>query len=261
MSSSFAFLSSGMDWEIFPILVVFMGYFILGLAGFGSALIIVPLLAWDWPLSFVVPLVLLIDIPAAILHTGLNFRQVMWRELPPLLPSVFVGALVGMGLMRWTQGEWLLLLLGGYIIFIGWRGLQGSAVAVQLNPNARHLSGFAMGLVETMFGTAGPVVMSWLSQRLSDPFLIRATMPMAIIGLSSIALGMVGASGGLDEIALWKTLLGLLPFALAGVWLGHQISQRISAGVLRPFIYGFLCTSGFVLCARALRELGAFFVF
>lgn len=248
-----------MDLSLYAAAVVLLGYFVLGTAGFGSALIIVPLLAWDWPLAFVVPLVLLIDIPAAVLHTGLNFRQVMWRELPPLLPSVLVGALGGMGLIHMTQGEWLLLFLGGYVIFIGWRGLQGASIAVQLNPNARHFAGFAMGLVETMFGTAGPVVMSWLSQRLSDPFLIRATMPMTIIGLSSIALGMVGVSGGLSDASIWSVLLGLLPFALGGVWLGHQFSLRMSAAVLRPFIYGFLCLSGFVLCARALRGFTYFF--
>jgi uncharacterized membrane protein YfcA len=242
-----------MDITWFPMAAVLTGYFVLGTAGFGSALIIVPLLAWDWPLAFVVPLVLLIDVPAAILHTGLNFRQVMWRELPPLLPSVLVGAMVGLGLTYWTQGEWLLLLLGAYVVLIGCRGLQGAAIAVQLKPQARHLAGFAMGLVETMFGTAGPVVMSWLSQRLSDPFLIRATMPMTIIGLSTIALAMVGVSGGLSDAKIWTALLVLLPFAFCGVWLGHQLSLRMSALVLRPFIYGFLCLSGFVLCARALR--------
>jgi uncharacterized membrane protein YfcA len=241
--------------SFFAMSVVFMGYFVLGTAGFGSALIVVPLLAWDWPLAFVVPLVLLIDVPAAMLHTGLNFRQVMWKELPPLLPSVVVGALVGIGLIHWTQGDWLLLLLGGYVIFISWRGLQGAAVVAQLNPSARHFAGFAMGLVETMFGTAGPVVMSWLSQRLSDPFLMRATMPMTIIGLSSIALAMVGASGGLSEARIWTALLGLAPFAFGGVWLGHQFSLRMSATLLRPFIYGFLGLSGCVLCARALRGL------
>ena len=249
-----------MELSLHSMTVVLLGYFVLGTAGFGSALIIVPLLAWNWPLAFVVPLVLLIDVPAAVLHTGLNFRQVMWRELPPLLPSVFVGALTGIGLIHWTHGEWLLLFLGGYVIFIGWRGLQGASNVVQLNASAIHFSGFAMGLVETMFGTAGPVVMSWLSQRVSDPFLIRATMPMTIIGLSSIALGMVGASGGLSDDSIWTALAGLLPFALAGVWLGHQISRQISADVLRPFIYGFLSLSGFVLCARALRGVYLFVV-
>ena len=249
-----------MELNLYVVSVVLLGYFVLGTAGFGSALIIVPLLAWDWPLAFVVPLVLLIDIPAAILHTGLNFKLVMWRELPPLLPSVLVGALIGVLLMHWPLGVPLLLSLGIYVIYIGWRGLLVASSTKQFNSKAVHFFGFAMGLVETLFGTAGPVVMSWLSQRVSDPFLIRATMPMTIIGLSSIALGMLGASGGLSDITLWTRLAWLLPFSLAGVLLGHRFSRKISAEFLRPFIYGFLCLSGFVLCARALRGLYSLFV-
>lgn len=248
------------DFDFYALAVVLMGYFVLGLAGFGSALIIVPLLAWNWPLAFVVPLVLLIDVPAAVLHTGLNFRQVLWRELPSLLPSVVLGALVGIGLLKWTDGDGLLLLLGLYVIYIGWQGLKGAVTAIRFQATSSHPYGFAMGLVETMFGTAGPVVMSWLSQRVSDPFVIRATMPMTIIGLSSIALGMVGVSGGLNDSSLWQNFAVLLPFALAGVWLGHQFSKRISAAVLRPFIDGFLCLSGCVLCARAFRGLYSFFI-
>jgi uncharacterized membrane protein YfcA len=248
------------DLNFFAMAVVLLGYFVLGTAGFGSALIIVPLLSWNWSLAFVVPLVLLIDVPASLLHTGLNFRQVMWRELPSLLPSVVLGALVGIGLMQWTDGDGLLLALGFYVIYIGWQGLKGAVTAIRFKATSSHPYGFAMGLVETMFGTAGPVVMSWLSQRVSDPFVIRATMPMTIIGLSSIALGMVGVSGGLNDLSLWQNFAVLLPFALAGVWLGHQFSKRISAAVLRPFIYGFLCLSGCVLCARAFRGLFSFIV-
>ena len=48
-------------------LVVFGGYVVLGLTGFGSALVIVPLLTWQWPLSHVVALTLLLDLPACLL--------------------------------------------------------------------------------------------------------------------------------------------------------------------------------------------------
>ena len=40
----------------YPALVVTLGYVALGLTGFASALISVPLLAWRWPLVDVVPL-------------------------------------------------------------------------------------------------------------------------------------------------------------------------------------------------------------
>jgi uncharacterized membrane protein YfcA len=66
---------------------------------------------------------------------------------------------------------------------------------------------------------------------------------------------MVGVAGGLSNLALWQNFAALLPFALVGVWLGHQFANRMSGAVLRPYIYGFLCLSGFALCARALRGL------
>ena len=40
--------------EWLSVAVVLLGYTVLGLTGFGSALVIVPLLAWQWPLPEVV---------------------------------------------------------------------------------------------------------------------------------------------------------------------------------------------------------------
>ena len=36
--------------DVLALLAVLAGYTVLGLTGFGSALVIVPLLAWHWPL-------------------------------------------------------------------------------------------------------------------------------------------------------------------------------------------------------------------
>ena len=58
------------EW-LLPMGVVLWGYTVLGLTGFGSALVIVPLLAWNWPLPEVVALTLLMDVPASAFHSGL----------------------------------------------------------------------------------------------------------------------------------------------------------------------------------------------
>ena len=52
------------EW-LYPMGVVLLGYTVLGLTGFGSALVVVPLLAWNWPLPAVVALTLLMDVPAS----------------------------------------------------------------------------------------------------------------------------------------------------------------------------------------------------
>lgn len=68
--------------------VVLAAYLVLGITGFGSALILVPLLARQWPLADVVALAILLDIPASMLHGGLNLPQVRWRELLRMLPGL-----------------------------------------------------------------------------------------------------------------------------------------------------------------------------
>lgn len=234
--------------------IVFLGFFILGIAGFGSALIIVPLLAWSWPLSVVVPLALLMDVPAALLHTGLNFRQVVWKELPPLLPSIVIGSIAGVAFAALSPGNWPLVLLGLYVLWVGVQGLRAKSIAMPNPTKARHFFGFMMGWVETMFGTAGPVVLAWLSVRLADPYLVRATMPMALVGISSIALFMLLISGNLSDSALWQSLLYLLPIALSGVWLGHRLAMKLKSEIFKPVIYCFLCISGLVLCVRPLMS-------
>ncbi len=65
-----------MNELIYPIFAVLLGYIVLGITGFGSALIIVPLLSWKWPLAEVVALTLMLDVPASFFQAGLNFQHV-----------------------------------------------------------------------------------------------------------------------------------------------------------------------------------------
>jgi uncharacterized protein len=212
----------------------------------------VPLLAWKWPLSFVVPLVLLIEIPATILHTGINFRRVVWRELPGLLPAAVVGALAGVLLLRHTQGVWLQIALGVYVMTIGGKGLLGRSAVGPWPNGARLPAGFIMGLIEAMFGTSGPVVMAWLVRRIPDPQQLRATMPACLILLSSIAILGSGLSGGLSQPELWRWFALFLPFALLGIACGHVLAMRLKPAMLTPIIYALLVASGAVLSLGAL---------
>ncbi len=245
--------------EALPLLIVFLGFLVLGIAGFGSALIIVPVLAWQWPLSFVVPLVLLIEIPATLLHTGINFQRVVWRELPGLLPAALVGAVAGLALVRLTPGAWLQIVLGGYVIFIGLKGYWGRAKVEPAPNGARLPAGFLMGLVEAMFGTSGPVVMAWLVRRIADPQQLRATMPATLIALSSIAILGSGLSGGLSQPLLWRWFAMLLPAALLGIFCGHVVAMRLKPALLTPIIFGLLVVSGAVLSLGALVRTTSLF--
>ncbi|WP_089952725.1 sulfite exporter TauE/SafE family protein [Limnohabitans sp. 2KL-3] len=240
------------EW-LYPMGVVLLGYTVLGLTGFGSALVIVPLLAWQWPLPQVVALTLLMDVPASAFHSGLNWRQVQWRELGRLVPGLVLGTLLGLWLMPHLQARWPLLLLGLYVAAVGVNALRPAAKRTRLPaPRWAYPVGTAIGLVEMLFGTAGPLVVAWLSRRVADVQQMRASTPMIITVAASTVLVGMGWEGRLSSDVLWQRWLVLMGVALCGVWLGHRVAHRVPVARLRQIICGLLVVSGLMLTLRAL---------
>jgi uncharacterized membrane protein YfcA len=241
------------DW-LYPMGVVLLGYAVLGLTGFGSALVIVPLLAWQWPLPEVVAMTLLMDVPASAFHSGLNWRQVQWRELRRLLPGLLAGTLLGLWLMQHLQTRWPLLVLGLYVAGVGVNALRPAAAHVRHPaPLWAGPVGTAIGVVELIFGTAGPLVVAWLSRRLSDVQQVRASIPMIITVAASTVLAGMAWEGRLSSAVLWQRWAVLIGVALLGVWLGHRVAHRVPVPRLRQIICGLLVVSGLMLALRALQ--------
>jgi uncharacterized membrane protein YfcA len=232
---------------------VLAGYMVLGLTGFGSALVIVPLLAWQWPLPEVVALTLLMDVPASAFHSGLNWRQVQWRELRRLLPGMVLGTALGLWLMQHLHARWPLLLLGLYVAAVGLNALRPRAAVRVPAPAWAGPVGAAIGLVEMLFGTAGPLVVAWLSRRVADAQQMRASTPMIItVAASTVLLGMAW-DGRLASGLLWQRWSVLIGVALLGVWLGHRLSHRVPVARLRQIICALLVLSGLLLALGSLR--------
>ncbi len=241
-----------MDELLRAVPAVLSGYMVLGLTGFGSALVIVPLLAWSWPLPEVVALVLMLDLPASLMHSGLNWRQVQWPEMRRLLPGIALGTLAGLWLTHHLHSRWPLLALGLYVAVVGWRALRAGQTRPPLNGRWGLVYGSGIGIVEMLFGTAGPVVVAWLTRRLPDPHQVRASIPMVMaVAVLTVLCGMAW-DGRLSQPMLWERWAVLIVPALAGVWLGHRLAHRVPVARLRQAICALLVVSGSVLVAKAM---------
>lgn len=147
-----------------------------------------------------------------------------------------------------------MLLLGLYVAGVGVNALRPASVRAEPPaPLWAHPVGTAIGLVEMLFGTAGPLVVAWLSRRVADVQQMRASTPMIITVAASTVLAGMGWEGRLSSELLWQRWGVLMGVALAGVWLGHRMAHRVPVVRLRQIICGLLVVSGLMLALRALR--------
>jgi uncharacterized membrane protein YfcA len=234
---------------LFPASVLFFAYLIRGVAGFGSALIAVPLLALTMPLTIVVPLVVFLDYVGSA-SQGINNRQsIQWNEILPLLPFTVIGVAISLYLMDSVKPEMLSVTLGGFIIIFAVYQL----LPVKLGKVNRTIcvpSGFFGGFVGTLFGTGGPFYVIYLNLRHLDKGSFRATF--ASIFLLDGALRLAGyAVKGFYTLEMLSYLAMAVPIAGLGLFLGGRIHTSIGRDTFVRLISALLLGSGTALLMKS----------
>ncbi len=232
-----------LDW-LYSALILLAGYIVLGVTGFGSSLVVVPLLSRFWPLSDVVALAILLDVSASSFLLKINFEHLRWAEVFKLMPSMAIGMVFGILLLGEFDKKWPPLFLGIYIFVVGLRSYSRINPTNPVHPLWCHVAGLLIGIIEVMFATAGPVIVSWLRRQTDDVNSLRTTIAAILIVAGSIAIILLWTS---ERIYLGTTFylwLAAIPVAIIGVAIGNKIAKRISPEVIKRLIATLLVISG-----------------
>lgn len=231
--------------------VVTGAYVIFGITAFGAALFTVPVLSHFLPLEFVLPMCALIDMSAAF-ALGVRFsREADWSELKWMVPLSLAGAVAGVTLLVALPRQATIAGIGVFLVAYGIYALRQKEAVRRLSRAWAPVAGFSGGVLGTLFGIGAPPYAIYLTHRMADKLAFRATLSSMVIFSVSMRALVFTASGLMlaDRVAGFALLL---PFALAGLWLGIRIHGRLSrAGLLRA-VAGLLLLIGLSLLARAL---------
>jgi uncharacterized protein len=227
--------------------ILMSAYFIRGITGFGSALIAVPLLALSQPLQFAVPLVLALDFTASLVLGGTNTKKANWAEIKILLPFGMIGACVGAYALLTLPTTPVLLTLGAFTMFFGFRNIFGMQPVGALSRAWAVPAGLAGGGAGALFGTSGPPYIMYLTRRLLDKGEVRATFSWLFAIDGGFRLAVFLFAGLLLEPKLQIAYaLGLIPMAV-GLYSGNKVHlDMTSAGMLRV-VGALLVISGAML--------------
>jgi uncharacterized membrane protein YfcA len=236
---------------VFAAAVMTAGYFIFGVSGFGAALLTVPFLSHVWPVQFVLPVTALLDVTAALV-LGVQGREKAERaELKRMIPLAFLGALVGATLLVKMPREAAMASLGAVAVLYGLYSIYAGAPTRKVTRAWAMPTGFIGGLSGAMFGIGAPPYLVYLSRRIDDKTVLRATVAtMVIFSVGSRLLFFILA--GLVMMRQALTAAALLPFMFAGLWLGSRAHMKLSREQFNRFIAVLVILTGASLLWRAL---------
>lgn len=237
----------------FTALVVCAAYVVFGISAFGAALFTVPALSFLYPLDFVLPVCVLLDVAASIAMGARFSRESDKQELMWMAPACLVGAVLGVTLLVRLPREATLVALGAFLLAYGVYMLRQGKLTTHTSRRWAPVAGFAGGAMGTLFGIGAPPYAIYLSRRLAGKDELRATLSNMVL-LSTTIRALVFAAGGLMLADRLVTFAVLVPFALAGLWCGNRIHGRISRVQAARVISVVLMLIGGSLVVRALNS-------
>ena len=239
------------DTYLAAFFILLFAYFLRGITGFGSGLIAIPLLAHFLPLTFVVPMVLVLDFVASIVLSSHTRMLVRWDEIRTLLPSSIIGILAGSVMLVSLPREPLLVSLGLFVIFFGLRYVFN---VHSENPISRWWSiptGLSGGLIGALFGTGGPPYVVYLAHRLHDKTQLRGTLSGLFLIDGAFRLIIFLILGLLLQPEMLSSLLIGLPVIAIGLYLGNKVHLGITHRQQLAIIGSLLLLSGSSLLWKA----------
>src|ERR1700752_957462 len=241
--------------------ILMSAYFIRGITGFGSALIAVPLLALSQPLQFVVPLVLGLDFTASLILGGTNTKKANWAEIKILLPFGMLGACVGAYGLLTLPTTPVLLTLGAFTMFFGFRNIYGLQAAGRLSRAVGVPAALAGGGAGAVFGAGSPPYIIYLTRHLPDKGAVRATFSWLIAIDGGFRVGLFLFAGLLFDSRLEIAYaLGLVPMAI-GLYTGNKVHLDMTSGGMLRVVCAVPVLSGAMLflklAARYKEQLSA----
>jgi uncharacterized protein len=223
---------------------------VFGLSGFGSTVISVPVLAHFLPVSYLVPLMALLDMGSAILVGTAGREHVSRPEMKRLLPWIFAGFVVGITLLKGLPDEYLRTALGIFAMSVGAYSIFNPTTLRTISTWWSVPAGIVGGAIATIFGAGGPIYSTYLSGRLKDKTEIRATMS-TLISISAFTRAIIyAATGLLLHTAIFAGFVVLAPFVWIGLKLGDRIHVGLSQEQMRRAIGCVLVLTGGSLLVR-----------
>ena len=236
-------------------LVILAANVIQGITGFAGTILAMPpsLMLVGYPVAK--PVLNVLGLLSGVYVFAGNRRHVNWQELKKIVLIMAAGILGGILIKGLFEGKEQLLykLLGLFVIFLAVQGLYHCFRTTDKPPKpASKYSTLILpvpGVVHGIFVSGGPLLIGYLTKKITDKTAFRATISTVWVFLNSLIL-FDDIRSGLWTLDLLKIQLISIPFLLAGMFLGGKLYAKMSQQLFMKITYVLLFLSGVSLLVK-----------
>lgn len=231
-------------WTLILFLVL-LAAFIRGLAGFGFALVLVPVLLLVLSPAAVVVINISLALLSNIVVIGHSFARIDFRRILPMMLSSLLGIPLGVWIISVVAPSVLKIFIGAVIICIAVLVASGFRFTFASEKLSAGAAGFFSGVLVSSTSLGGPPVVLFMQSQKWRKEIIHPSLAGYFLFLSSASLAALAVAGRVSADML-LTAASLAPALLAGTGLGVLVFQRVNARFFR------LLSIIIVICAGAL---------
>jgi uncharacterized membrane protein YfcA len=223
-----------------------LGIFTHSVAGFGLALVSVPILAHLLGIRTTTPLIVLVAISVEIILI-LRYREdINVKAVWQLVVANVVGIPVGVLALKWLDEEIVLTALGIVIIFYAIYALLKMKMPRLQGSLWAYGFGFAGGVLGGAYNIAGPAVVIYGDTHRWDPVEFKGNLQGYFMVGSITAIISHWLSGNMTA-EVWKIFLITIPAIVLGLLAGLSLDKYLDPLIFRKIVLIGLTVSGLSL--------------
>jgi uncharacterized membrane protein YfcA len=231
-------------------LIIFVAGFTQGFTGFGSALIMLPLLTLLMGVKTVVPLVILLGLCINLILLMQVYREINWERIFVLLAGNVPGILCGVYILKVMSTSFLEVIIGVLLItfppYLMLKSIPEREVARKWALPVGFLSGVLSGSV----GAGGPPVIIYTAMQPWSKLAIKSTL-VGFFLLTSVVASLAQAVGGLMTGKVLTLFAWSMPALFTGVLTGSWLFDRVDSGVYKKVLNVLLMLLGVLMLLKA----------
>lgn len=220
------------SWQLALVgVVALLGSMLSAVSGFGSAAVLLPVLAFALGEKEAVPVLTIAQIVGNASKGWFNRADVRWSAVRWYLLGAVPAAILGSLVFVAAPARLLAGLMGGFLLLAvawrRWKKKQATHDTPAMPDRRLSIVGIFTGALSALVGGAGPI---------AGPFFLAAglvkgayvgTEAIAALGVHAAKLAAYGGAGILSPRTLWLGL-ALAPLMIGGAYLGKRVVDRLS---------------------------------